>query len=140
MIKRIEIEPLSLTSSKPFDQVVAALDASVGHSDIAEFGRTSCGLSDQPAKKSVMAKRRSNNKARENLMNKLALTSADKIPDAICTTGHASKLLDELRKSYQALTLEKRKQVAAFISELSCTAMKPLASNGAHAHLAGAPW
>ena len=39
MIKKIEIERFSLTSSKPFDQVVAALDASIGHPDMAEFGR-----------------------------------------------------------------------------------------------------
>lgn len=29
--KRIEIERFSLTSSKPFDQVVAALNAAIGH-------------------------------------------------------------------------------------------------------------
>ena len=40
MIKKIEIERFSLTSSKPFDQVVAALDASIGHPDMAEFGRS----------------------------------------------------------------------------------------------------
>src|ERR1700720_3364736 len=40
MIRKIEIERYSLTSSKPFDQVVAVLDASVGHPDMAEFGRS----------------------------------------------------------------------------------------------------
>src|SRR6266403_410456 len=40
MIRKIEIERFSLTSSKPFDQVVAALDASIGHPDMAEFGRS----------------------------------------------------------------------------------------------------
>ena len=40
MIRKIEIERISLTSSKPFDQVVAALDAAVGHPDMAEFGRS----------------------------------------------------------------------------------------------------
>jgi uncharacterized protein (DUF302 family) len=40
MIKKIEIERFSLTCSKPFDQVVAALDASIGHPDMAEFGRS----------------------------------------------------------------------------------------------------
>src|ERR1700738_2248543 len=39
MIKQIEIERFSLTSSKPFDQVVAALNAAIGHPDMAEFGR-----------------------------------------------------------------------------------------------------
>lgn len=40
MIRKIEIERFSLTSSKPFDQVVAALDAAIGHPDMAEFGRS----------------------------------------------------------------------------------------------------
>ena len=40
MIKKIEIERFSLTSSKPFDQVVAAVDAAIGHQDMAEFGRS----------------------------------------------------------------------------------------------------
>jgi uncharacterized protein (DUF302 family) len=40
MIAKIEIERFSLTSSKPFDQVVAAVDAAIGHPDMAEFGRS----------------------------------------------------------------------------------------------------
>ena|ERR1700680_2293157 len=40
MIRKIEIERFSLVSSKPFDQVVAALDASIGHPDMAEFRRS----------------------------------------------------------------------------------------------------
>src|SRR5215472_8758952 len=40
MIKRIEIERFSVTSSKPFDQVVAAVEAAIGHPDMAEFGRS----------------------------------------------------------------------------------------------------
>ena len=40
MIKRIEIERFSLTSSKPFDQVVGALNAAIGHPDMAEFTRS----------------------------------------------------------------------------------------------------
>ena len=40
MIRKIEIEGFSLVSSKPFDQVVAALDASIGHPDMAEFRRS----------------------------------------------------------------------------------------------------
>jgi uncharacterized protein (DUF302 family) len=39
MIKKIEIERFSITSSKQFDQVVAALDATIGHPDMAEFGK-----------------------------------------------------------------------------------------------------
>ena len=41
MIKKIEIERFSLTSSKAFDQVVAAVDAGVGHPDMAEFANSS---------------------------------------------------------------------------------------------------
>jgi len=37
-----------------------------------------------------------------------------------------SQLLDEFRKSYQALSFEERKQVTAFLSELSGRAMKSL--------------
>jgi uncharacterized protein (DUF302 family) len=40
MIRKIEIERFTLTSSKPFDQVVATLDAAIGHPDMAEFGRS----------------------------------------------------------------------------------------------------
>ena len=40
MIRKIEIERFSLVSAKPFDQVVAALDASIGHPDMAEFRRS----------------------------------------------------------------------------------------------------
>jgi uncharacterized protein (DUF302 family) len=38
-IKKVEIERLSVTSSKPFEVVLAALKASVGHPDMAEFSR-----------------------------------------------------------------------------------------------------
>ena len=40
MIKKIEIERFSITSPKQFDQVVAALDATIGHPDMAEFGKS----------------------------------------------------------------------------------------------------
>jgi hypothetical protein len=40
MINKIEIQRFSLTSSKPFNQVVAALNAAIGHPDMAEFGRS----------------------------------------------------------------------------------------------------
>ncbi|HEV2992432.1 MAG TPA: DUF302 domain-containing protein [Candidatus Angelobacter sp.] len=43
MIRKIEIERFSLTASKPFDQVVAVLNASIGHPDMAEFGRSTHG-------------------------------------------------------------------------------------------------
>ena len=40
MIKKIEIERFTQTSSKPFDQVIATLNAAIGHPDMAEFGRS----------------------------------------------------------------------------------------------------
>jgi uncharacterized protein (DUF302 family) len=40
MIKKVEIERFTLISSRPFDHVVAALNAGIGHPDMAEFGRS----------------------------------------------------------------------------------------------------
>ena len=40
MIRKIEIERFSLTSSKPFDQIVAAINAGIGHPEMAEFFRS----------------------------------------------------------------------------------------------------
>jgi uncharacterized protein (DUF302 family) len=37
MIRKVEMERFSVTSSKPFDEVVAAIKASVGHPSMAEF-------------------------------------------------------------------------------------------------------
>jgi uncharacterized protein (DUF302 family) len=40
MIRKVEIQRFNLITSKPFDQVVAALNAGIGHPDMAEFGRS----------------------------------------------------------------------------------------------------
>ena len=40
MIRKVEIERFSVTSSKPFDAVVAAIKASIGHPNMAEFSQT----------------------------------------------------------------------------------------------------
>jgi uncharacterized protein (DUF302 family) len=40
MIRKIDVERFSLTSSKPFDEVVAGVNAAIGHPDMAEFGRS----------------------------------------------------------------------------------------------------
>jgi hypothetical protein len=40
MIKKIEIERFSLTSSRSFDEVLAAINAAIGHPDMAEFRRS----------------------------------------------------------------------------------------------------
>ena len=40
MIGKIEVERFTLSSSKSFDQVVAALNSAVGHPDMAEFWKS----------------------------------------------------------------------------------------------------
>jgi uncharacterized protein (DUF302 family) len=40
MIRKIEVERFSLSTSKPFDEVVAGVNAAIGHPDMAEFGRS----------------------------------------------------------------------------------------------------
>jgi uncharacterized protein (DUF302 family) len=40
MIRKIEMERFSLTSSKSFDEVVASVNAAIGHPNMAEFGRS----------------------------------------------------------------------------------------------------
>jgi uncharacterized protein (DUF302 family) len=40
MIRKIEIERFSLITSKQFDEVLAALNAAIGHPDMAEFWRS----------------------------------------------------------------------------------------------------
>ena len=37
MTRKLEIERFTLTSLKPFDGIIASLDAAVGHPDLAEF-------------------------------------------------------------------------------------------------------
>src|ERR1700745_1322376 len=44
MIRKIEMERFSLTTSKPFDEVVAGVKTAIGHPDMAEFG----GSNQQP--------------------------------------------------------------------------------------------
>jgi uncharacterized protein (DUF302 family) len=40
MTKKIEVERFSLTTSKLFDEVIAGVNAAIGHPDMAEFGRS----------------------------------------------------------------------------------------------------
>ena len=40
MIRKIEIERFSLTTSKAFNEVLAGVNAAIGHPDMAEFGRS----------------------------------------------------------------------------------------------------
>ena len=40
MIAKIEVERFTLITSKPFDQVVAGINAAIGHPNMAEFSRS----------------------------------------------------------------------------------------------------
>src|SRR6266550_2239317 len=40
MLRKIEVERFSLTSSKPFEKVLAAISEAVGHPDMAEFWKS----------------------------------------------------------------------------------------------------
>jgi uncharacterized protein (DUF302 family) len=40
MIRKIEIERFSLTTSKAFNEVIAGVNAAIGHPDMTEFGRS----------------------------------------------------------------------------------------------------
>jgi len=42
-IRKIETERFSVTSSKPFEVVVATLEAAIGHPDIVEFMKAISG-------------------------------------------------------------------------------------------------
>lgn len=55
MIRKVEVERFTLTSSKPFDQVVAAVNAGVGHPDMAEFFRSTREARSFAELKSVIA-------------------------------------------------------------------------------------
>ena len=40
MISKIEVERFSLTSSRPFDDVLASIKGALGHPDMVEFAKT----------------------------------------------------------------------------------------------------
>ena len=40
MIRKIEVERFTLTSSKPFDEVLAAINAAIGHPDMVQFWKS----------------------------------------------------------------------------------------------------
>jgi len=37
MIRKVELERFTVISSKPFDEVIAAIKAAIGHPNMAEF-------------------------------------------------------------------------------------------------------
>ena len=56
MIRTIEIERFSLTTSKPFDEVIAGVNAAIGHPDMAEFARLTHGARSFAELKSAVEK------------------------------------------------------------------------------------
>jgi len=56
MIQKIEIERFSLTTSKQFDEVIAGVNAAIGHPDMAEFGRSTHGARSFTELKSTVEK------------------------------------------------------------------------------------
>ncbi len=40
MIRKVDVQRFSLTSSRPFDEVLAAINDAIGHPDIAEFWKS----------------------------------------------------------------------------------------------------
>ena len=40
MIRKIEVERFTLTTSRAFDEVIAGVNVAIGHPDMAEFGRS----------------------------------------------------------------------------------------------------
>jgi uncharacterized protein (DUF302 family) len=56
MIRKIEMERFSLTTSKPFDEVVAGVNTAIGHPDMAEFGRSTHGARSFAELKSAVEK------------------------------------------------------------------------------------
>jgi hypothetical protein len=48
MISKVEVERFSLSSSRPFDLVLAAINDAIGHPDMAEFWKSIIGLVQSP--------------------------------------------------------------------------------------------
>ena len=56
MIRKIEIERFSLTTSKAFNEVITGVNAAIGHPDMAEFGRSTHEARSLAELKSVVEK------------------------------------------------------------------------------------
>jgi hypothetical protein len=69
-----------------------------------------------------MSKNLLNQKAAHKFRDVFAIAGTEKRAKSSCTSTQAIELLDGLRKSYHGLLPEQRKQVKAFMLELSCAA------------------
>src|SRR2546426_7478165 len=56
MIRKVEMERFTLISSKPFDQVLAAINDAIGHPDMAEFWRSTHRARSVPELESTIEK------------------------------------------------------------------------------------
>jgi hypothetical protein len=56
MIAKIEVERFSLTSSRPFGEVLAAIKGAVGHPDMVEFAKTAAAARTFPELESTVRK------------------------------------------------------------------------------------
>src|SRR6201988_4088370 len=54
MIATIQIERFSLTSSRPFDEILAAIKAAVGHPDMVEFAKRTAAAPGFPEFESIV--------------------------------------------------------------------------------------
>ena len=54
MIATVEVERFSLTSSRPFDNILAAIKAAVGHPDMVEFAKTTAAARTFPQLESAV--------------------------------------------------------------------------------------
>jgi len=57
MIATVEVERFSLTSSRPFHKILAAIKAAAGHPNMVEFAKRTAAVSKFPEFESIVAKR-----------------------------------------------------------------------------------
>ena len=69
-----------------------------------------------------MSKNLLNHKTAHKFRDVFTIAGTVKRAKSACTSTQAIELLDELRKSYHGLPPQQRKQVKAFMRELSCAA------------------
>jgi hypothetical protein len=69
-----------------------------------------------------MSKNLLNHKTAHKFRDVFAIAGTGRRAKSVCTSTQAMELLDELRKGYHRLPPEQRKQVKAFMCELSCAA------------------
>src|SRR5260370_17135296 len=54
MIATVQIERFSLTSSRPFDEILAAIKAAIGHPDMVEFAKRTAATPSFPDFESIV--------------------------------------------------------------------------------------